>query len=133
MKKPVCSLLYFVFLLTSAFLFGGCSVFESVSDDAPNSQPIPCPAAPCARLSWRDASDNEAGFNIERRNVDEAEEFAKIAMVMTNVSNYTDTTVTANQTYCYRVNAFNLAGTSAYSNEACALMSSTGIVNVVAQ
>jgi hypothetical protein len=35
------------------------------------------------------------------------------------VVSYIDTTVAAGTTYCYRVRAFNAAGTSDYSNEAC--------------
>ena len=71
-------------------------------------------------LTWTDNSTNEAAFNIERK----AEActgtlpFAALATVGTNVTTYTDSAVTEGATYCYRLNASNSAGVSAYSNTA---------------
>ena len=67
-------------------------------------------------LSWIDNSTNEDGFKIERRTTDV---FAQIAMVEANISAYTDSTLAAGTTYCYRVRAFNTAGDAADSNENC--------------
>src|SRR5262249_46719943 len=36
-----------------------------------------------------------------------------------NVTSYIDSSVTGGATYCYRVRAYNTAGDSAYSNQAC--------------
>jgi Divergent InlB B-repeat domain len=69
-------------------------------------------------LSWTDASDNEDGFGIERR-TGTTETFARVASVSPNVSTYTDPNLASSTTYCYRVNAFNSAGSSAYTNEIC--------------
>jgi Divergent InlB B-repeat domain len=68
-------------------------------------------------LSWTDASDNEDGFAIERRSGTSA--FQRIDSVGSNVSTYTDPNLASSTTYCYRVNAFNTAGSSAYTNEIC--------------
>jgi hypothetical protein len=68
-------------------------------------------------LSWTDASDNEDGFGIERRSGTSA--FQRIASVGSNVGTYTDPNLASSTTYCYRVNAFNTAGNSAYTNEIC--------------
>jgi hypothetical protein len=69
-------------------------------------------------LSWSDNADNEDGFNIERRN-GASGIFAEIATVGADAEFFTDSGLTQGATYCYRVRAFNGAGDSAYSNEAC--------------
>lgn len=75
-------------------------------------------------LTWMDNSDNEENFNIERK-VDTdgvicgtTGIWGALASVGPNVTTYTDTAVTEGTTYCYRVNASNPAGASAWSNEA---------------
>src|SRR5687767_4178636 len=69
-------------------------------------------------LSWTDASDNVDGFGIERRTTTGGT-FARVASVPSNVNTYTDASLASSTTYCYRVNAFNSAGNSAYTNEIC--------------
>jgi hypothetical protein len=69
-------------------------------------------------LSWTDASDNEDGFAIERK-TGTSGTFARVASVGSNISTYTDASLASSTTYCYRVNAFNTAGNSAYTNEIC--------------
>ena len=67
-------------------------------------------------LSWTDNSTNETGFNIERKTDNGV--YSKIATVATNVTTYSDNTVTSNTHYIYRVNAVNGTTTSAnYTNE----------------
>ena len=70
------------------------------------------------QLSWADNSNDESGFNIERKTGTGS--YAKITSVGANVTSYTDSSLTNSTTYCYRVNAFNSAGSSPYSPEACA-------------
>jgi hypothetical protein len=69
-------------------------------------------------LSWTDASDNEDGFGIDRK-TGSTGTFARVASVGSNVSTYTDPNLASSTTCCYRVNAFNTAGSSAYTNEIC--------------
>jgi hypothetical protein len=69
-------------------------------------------------LSWTDASENEDGFGIERR-TGTSGTFARVASVSPNISTYTDPNLASSTTYCYRVNAFNSADSSAYTNEIC--------------
>jgi Big-like domain-containing protein len=45
--------------------------------------------------------------------------YAWIATTGTGITTYTDSTVVAGTTYCYRVQASNASGDSDYSNEAC--------------
>jgi len=71
------------------------------------------------QLSWADNSNDENGFNIERK-TGATGTYTKIASVGANVTSYTDLSLTNATTYCYRVNAFNSIGNSSYSPEACA-------------
>ncbi|PKP53290.1 MAG: hypothetical protein CVT90_02285, partial [Candidatus Altiarchaeales archaeon HGW-Altiarchaeales-3] len=75
-------------------------------------------------LVWQDNSNNEIGFKIERK-TGTTGIFTQIATIGATVSTgsgvyYEDTGLVANTTYCYRVRAYNIAGDSSYSNEACA-------------
>jgi fibronectin type 3 domain-containing protein len=70
-------------------------------------------------MTWVDNSGGEAAFSIERK-TGNAGTYAEIAQQSAGVISYVDTTVSGGTTYCYRVRAFDSAGTSTYSNEACA-------------
>lgn len=73
-----------------------------------------------ATLSWKDNSDNEAVFNIERKAAactSTTVPWAEIATVPSNIVTYVDLALTEGATYCYRVAASNTAGKSAYTNE----------------
>ena len=69
-------------------------------------------------LNWMDNSYNETGFGIEY-NINLGI-WTPLAIVSTNVTNYTHSGLTPNQTYCYRVYAINGVEHSAYSNTSCA-------------
>ena len=68
-------------------------------------------------LAWADSSSNEDGFKIERRLAGDTT-FAEIATLGPNVTSYSNTDLSANTQYFYRVRAFNTGNHSAYSNEA---------------
>lgn len=70
-------------------------------------------------LSWTDNANNEDGYGVERT-IGSGGTYSEIAVLAANSTGYTDLTVSASTTYCYRVRAFNAAGPSGYSNEACA-------------
>ncbi|MBN1673998.1 MAG: lamin tail domain-containing protein [Kiritimatiellae bacterium] len=70
-------------------------------------------------LSWTDASNNETGFKIDRRQSG-SEVWTRIATTGANVSTYSDTGLAAGTTYYYRVKAYNGDGNSPYSNDAAA-------------
>ncbi|NOT57246.1 MAG: hypothetical protein HOP18_21800 [Deltaproteobacteria bacterium] len=69
-------------------------------------------------LSWGDASSNEDGFKIERK-IGTTGTYAQVATTAVNTTAYPDTTLANSTQYCYRVKAYNTAGDSGYSNEAC--------------
>ena len=70
------------------------------------------------KLTWTDNATNETGFDLERKAAacTAAGTFAIIGGVGANVTTFTDAFVTEGVTYCYRADAFNAAGKSAYSN-----------------
>jgi len=69
-------------------------------------------------LAWVDNSGGAAGVKIERKLATDAT-FVEVAAQAPGVVSYTDATVVSGATYCYRVKAYNEAGESAYSSEAC--------------
>ena len=71
-------------------------------------------------LAWTDNATNETGFRIERCKGSTCTNFAQIATVGANVNSYSNTKLTANTTYRYRVLAYNASGNSVYSNIAAA-------------
>lgn len=68
-------------------------------------------------LAWHDNSDNEAGFKVERKI--EGGAYSQIAALPANTNTYQNSGLSQGTTYCYRVKAYNSAGDSGYSNEAC--------------
>ena len=71
------------------------------------------------QLDWTDNADNEDGFKIDRK-PGTTGIFNQIAAVGANVTSYTDANLTDGATYCYRLAAFNTAGSSSYTLEGCA-------------
>jgi hypothetical protein len=111
-----------VFLLSVSFvLLAGCFVFDKSfsSLPAPPSDLELANESMEMNLSWKDNSDNEEGFSIERKNNSPSDDFTEIATVAQNVTTYTDAgPFGSGSTYTYRVRAFNNVGYSGYSNEA---------------
>ena len=76
------------------------------------------------QLTWSDNSTDETGFKVQRK-TGTTGTYADIASVGANVTSYTDASLMNATTYCFRVNAFNTNGNSAYSPEACGTTAST--------
>jgi len=67
-------------------------------------------------LTWKDNSTNETGYKIERKT--DSGVFAEIGSTATDVTTFSDKTVSLNTNYTYRVYSFNKVGKSVnYSNE----------------
>jgi hypothetical protein len=66
-------------------------------------------------LTWQDNSTDEDSFDIQRKTGSGS--FATIATVDANVTGYSDTGLTPDTTYTYRVRAVNGSLTSGWSNE----------------
>ena len=68
-------------------------------------------------ISWDDLADNEEGFLIER-SVGGDDDFIILTSVDANQISYVDSSVLSNNTYCYRIGAYNESGI-AYSDISC--------------
>ena len=89
------------------------------------STPAP-PAAPSnltgsaaskqVRLTWRDNASNETGFRIERCTGTGCAGFAVVGTAGVNATTFTNTGLSKNTTYGYRVLALNGAAASTPSN-----------------
>jgi FtsP/CotA-like multicopper oxidase with cupredoxin domain len=102
---------------------------ESISEVLDTTAPPVAPAAPTdltamvevgpqVSLAWVDNANNETGFLIQRST--DGVNFSDLATVAADTINYVDTAVLAGTAYTYQVVAFNLGGSSAYSNMASA-------------
>ena len=69
------------------------------------------------KLTWQDNSNNEIGFKIERK-TGAGGTYSQIGTVGANVTAYSNTELTANTTYYYRVRSYSAAGNSNYCDEA---------------
>ena len=81
----------------------------------------PATAATTGQLtaSWNDDTPNDHdGFKIERK-TGTAGTYAQISTAGATTFVYVDATVLVGTNYCYRVRAYNTAGDSAYTPEAC--------------
>ena len=88
----------------------------SLSPAAPNNLRVTGIGAVTINLAWNDNSSNETGFKIERK-TGASGTYAQIATVGANVVSYSNTGLSVNTTYYYRVRAYNDSGNSAYSGE----------------
>ena len=69
-------------------------------------------------LNWQDNSNNESGFTIQRSTNVFFLGTLTTYSVGANVTSFTDTAISVNTTYFYRVRATNNIGSSAFSNAA---------------
>ncbi len=115
---------------TRAYNAAGDSVYSNTASAVTLDAPA-IPAAPTnlvaaavsksqIYLSWTDNATNETGYRIERCKGSTCTNFALVATVGANVTTYSNTKLTANTTYRYRVYAYNASGSSDYSNIAAA-------------
>ncbi|MGE5415456.1 MAG: stalk domain-containing protein [Acidobacteriota bacterium] len=104
------------FKLTKLTLFPGLSkqVAIGIPPAAPTGLSANALTSTNVKLAWTDASNNETGFKIERKG---SGMFAQIAVTGGGATSYSDTGLTANNTYTYRVEAYNSFGESAYCSE----------------
>ncbi|MFZ0453665.1 MAG: arylsulfotransferase family protein [Ignavibacteriaceae bacterium] len=85
------------------------------------------------KLTWKDNSDNESGFVIEKKTGDSTSRnsFFVIDTVSANDTSYTDSLVTDSVDYTYRVYAFNSDTISSFSNYSSSIVTSVKSTDVV--
>jgi subtilisin family serine protease len=107
-----------------AFNPGGASAYSNETSTDTEGEPPAAPAMLKAKamttsrvdLRWRDRSDDESGFRIDRKTG--SGKWSKVAKVGADVTKFSDTGLNRASAYAYRVRALNAAGTSAPSNVA---------------
>jgi len=77
-------------------------------------------------LNWTDNSNNEIGFKIER-STNAGTNWTLRDSVGANIVTYSDTGLTANTAYHYRIYSYNACGNSPYSNIAFAITFPSGV------
>lgn len=92
------------------------TVLPPVVVDAPQDLTALEISSHSARIAWTDASDNETGFEIQRRTANGS--FATIANVFANQAQYDDLALSASTTYIYRLRARRNEAASFWSNDA---------------
>jgi Secretion system C-terminal sorting domain len=113
----------------SAITFG-TAFAESGKPNAPFSLSAVQSGGLKVNLKWRDDSNNETGFILER-SVDNTTTFVELKKIDKNITTYIDSDVTAGKTYYYRIRATNSKGVSNNSNVASVDVkaATTGVLN----
>ena len=109
-------------LLATMLLVGinGCTVSEDrvveVVPLPPSELKVTLVSGEQVDLSWKDNSTNETGYKIERKT--DSGNFTEIGSTATDVTTFSDKTLSLNTNYTYRVYSLNQVGKSiSYSNE----------------
>jgi hypothetical protein len=82
--------------------------------NAPSNLAATALSASRIQLTWTDNSNNEGGFKIERST--NGTTFTQVNLSSANSTSFTDTDLTPNTKYFYRIRATNIIGDSAYTN-----------------
>lgn len=94
----------------------GATTLDETDIEAPSQLTAVASAEDTIELSWTDNSDNEDGFRIEQSVSGGA--FSELTAVGAGTESYSDTGLTPQTNYAYRIRAFNSEEESAYSNVA---------------
>ena len=116
-------------MFTSAFMFESLEVRTLLSSVSPPLSPTNLVAkttsASAISLTWKDNSNRESGYDIERSTDDKT--FAQIGQVGANATTYTSASLSAGKKYYFRVRDFGPGGNSKYTNVANAMTSAAPV------
>ncbi len=102
------------------------SATTGIVPEAPSDLTAKVDSATRVNLTWEDNSSNETGFKIERKK--SGGSYTRIATVDEDTTSFTDTGLTADTRYYYRVRAYNSTGDSSYSSETSVTTSQPGTI-----
>jgi outer membrane protein assembly factor BamB len=105
----------------------GASLWTPVATATTWSPPPAAPTNPTVtalsssqiNLTWTDNSNSETAFSVWRRS-DGSGGYVRVAVLVPNSTAYSDTGLSANSAYSYKVRAINDHYASAWTSEACA-------------
>lgn len=100
------------------FWVGTSTATGPTSPTAPSALSATATSDSAVKLSWKDNSGDESGFQIERKK--DGGSYTQIAAPGAGTTSYTDSSLQATTRYTYHVRATNAAGNSSWSNEASA-------------
>lgn len=104
--------------------YSGSVTVQTTLINAPSQLVATTNSATQILLTWKDNETAETGYYVERKAGIGA--YVQIATLGANSTSYSNTGLTPNTSYTYRVCAYTKSGKSSYSNEASAV---TAIVN----
>jgi len=96
-----------------------CATTSRTAPDAPGNLNVNATSTSRVNLNWSDNSGNESGFRIYR-------EGSRIDSAGSNNTSYSDTGLNSDTEYCYQVSAYNSAGESSKTSQACATTTPAG-------
>jgi len=107
--------------VTSPVYFGTWTIAykqptETSIPTAPSNLTATAVSASQINLQWTDRSSNEEGFEVERCTGSGCSNFALVNTAGADTTSWSNTGLSANTTYKYRVRAYNANGDSSYSN-----------------
>jgi hypothetical protein len=108
----------------SAYSNESCATTPAVLPIGPSDLGATAFSANRIDITWQDNSNDETGFKIGRKVLGGT--FSQIAVVAANTTSYSSVGLSPGTTYCYLVLAYNTAGNSAPSDEACETTSPDG-------
>lgn len=108
---------------------GRVNAYKVIYDPAaPDGAPDNLLATPTGwttiKLTWRDNSSNEIGFEVQRRD-SASPDYSYLDCADANRTYFDDTKAKAGQPFFYRLRAYNMAGFSAFTNETSATIPAT--------
>jgi len=109
----------------SAYSDKSCATTSAVPPIGPSDLNAGTASSNQIDLTWYDNSSDEIGFKIGRG--PSGGPFSQIAVVGANTTSYSNTGLNPGMEYCYLVMAYNAAGNSTSSKEACATTSSGSV------
>ena len=114
-KRVFFFILTFMLMLSTDTLVYSLAASDAIKPQKPTTLSAKVLSSSSIALNWRDNSDNETRFRIDRKLGDGS--FRKFATVGANTKSYKDTGLQANTAYSYRVRAENSAGKSGFSGK----------------